>query len=368
MNAVISGTAGRALLVDGKSLKSFDVDDPSKLVDRRQSDLRYLFGEGRDLRSIENSDIGSIASELKSDSDSALALDLTLISLDEELEADIREDALRDLDELLVENQLVVRLENILYARPLPDDGDLVGALKLCADARLRGALSLLQRFEEHQSVIVEVSSAWDIIPTKVFGSHDHRADFLHMAVREGIFRALVLALARPRQPRILERQTEIQANLSTFYLNASLNPSVKGLRNHSQVMQSWINSFRLHGNAVTIKPEIEEEERETEPRRRHGRRVGIDREAVLTEVNRRKAIISSAIMRCDLDSVSELTEDLVSYQLRSGEAKHLAKSLCDLAMEAKECGMFSLQLELTERSISVAPDDGWSWAQHADA
>src|SRR5206468_1715818 len=45
-----------------------------------------------------------------------------------------------------------------------------------------------------------------------------------------------------------------------------------------------------------------------------------------------------------------------------------LAKSLCDLAMEAKELGMFPLQLELTERSIGEAPDDGWSWAQHGDA
>src|SRR5258706_6637620 len=118
MNAVISGTAGRALLVDGKSLMSFDVDDPSKLVVRQQFDLPYLFGEGRDLRVIEDSDIESITRELEAESNLALALDLTLISLDEELEEDIRRDALRDLDDILTDNQLVIRLENILYARP----------------------------------------------------------------------------------------------------------------------------------------------------------------------------------------------------------------------------------------------------------
>src|SRR5258707_7519297 len=123
MNAVISGTAGRALLVDGKSLMSFDVDDPSKLVVRQQSDLPYLFGEGRDLRLIEDSDIESIARELDAESNLALALDLTLISLDAELEEDIRKDAIHDLDELLVNSRLSERLEGILYARPLPDDG-----------------------------------------------------------------------------------------------------------------------------------------------------------------------------------------------------------------------------------------------------
>jgi tetratricopeptide (TPR) repeat protein len=368
MNAVISGTAGRALLVDGDSLSSFDAGDPSKLVVRQQSDLPFLFGEGRDLRVIEGADLDSIAKELKSEADLNLALDLALVSLDEELEEDIRKDAIQDLDELLVENQLVARLENILYARPLPDDGDLVGTLKLCADSHSPNALSLLQRFEKHQSVIAQVSAAWNSIPTKSFGSYELRADFQHVGVREGLFRALVLALAKPTEIPMPEPQTGIQAKLSSFFLNASLNSSVQGLRNHRQIMQSWTNSFRLHGDAVTIKHEIEEEERETAPRRRHGRRIDIDRPAVLRKVNKKKEIILEAMKRSDLGLVRHLVDDIVGYQLTSGETEHLAKSLCDLAMEAKELGMFSLQLELTERSISVAPSDGWSWAQHGAA
>ena len=368
MNAVISGRAGRALVLDGELLTSIDVEDSSNRVPRRPSDLPYLFGESQDLRVIENSDIESISRELKADADLNLALDFILISLDEELEEDIRKDALQDLDEVFTDNQLVVQLENILYARPLPEDGDLVGALKLCTDAHLPNVLSFLQRFEEHQSVITEVSAAWETIPTRVFGSHDHQAEFQHLAVREGLFRGLVIALASPQQLQIADPQPEIQAKLSTFFLNAGLNPSVKGLPNHRQVMQSWTNSFRFHGDAVTIKHEMEDEEREAAPRRRHGRRVGIDRPAVLREVNRQKEIISAAILRRDFESVRGLTEDLVDYQLKSGETKHLAKSLCDLAMEAKELGMFSLQLELTERSVGMAADDSWSWAQHADA
>src|SRR5438105_578030 len=137
MNAVISGTAGRALLIDGKSLKTFDVDDPSNLVVRHQSDLPFMFGEGRDLRVIENADLDSIAKELKSEADFTLALDLTLISLDAELEEDIRKDAIQDLDELLGDAQIRDRLEGIIYARPLPDDADLDGALRFCDKSHL---------------------------------------------------------------------------------------------------------------------------------------------------------------------------------------------------------------------------------------
>ncbi|HXM50420.1 MAG TPA: tetratricopeptide repeat protein [Pyrinomonadaceae bacterium] len=355
MNAVISGTAGRALLVDGKSLMSFDVDDPSKLVVRQQSDLPYLFGEGRDLRVIEHSDIESIARELEAESNLALALDLTLISLDEELEEDIRRDALQDLDELL-SNDLRDSLEGILYARPLPDERDLIGSLKFCEKSHLPNSFALLEGLERRQPLIEKVSAVWDVIPTKVFGGDEQRSYFQQIAVQRGLFRLLVIAL-------------EHQSGIPKFLLNAGLDSAVQQLRNYRQVLQAWSASFRKSDEAVTMMPDAESEfEAKTSPRRRHGRRVGLNRPAVLREVNKRKGGISAAIRRHDMSLVKQLVDDLVDYQRENGEIEHAAKSLCDLAMEAKELGMFSLQLDLTERSISVAPDDGWSWAQQGDA
>jgi tetratricopeptide (TPR) repeat protein len=355
MNALISGRTGKALLVDGGSLTSFDVDDPSRLVPRAPVDFAYLFGEMQDLRVLENTDIESVQQELNHDSDSALALELALISLDAELPDDIRQEAIEGLDELLPDARVAERLENILYARPLPEDADLTSALELSKDARLSSTFALLRRLEEREPFINEVSEAWDSIPTKVFGDYDQQAEFLRAAVCEGLFRNLVIA-------------RETQSTTSTFLLNAGLNNSVKQLRNHRQVLQHWTSSFRQSAEAPAIKNEIEEEvETEASPRRRHGRRVGIDRPAMLREVNRRKTVIVEALHRRDLGLVNRLVEELVDYQ-RSGEPVHAAKSLCDLAMEAKSLGMFPLQLELTDRSITVAPDDGWSWAQHGDA
>jgi tetratricopeptide (TPR) repeat protein len=340
--------------LDGDSLKSFDVDDPSRLAPRQQSDLPYLFGETQDLRVIENTDIESVSRELKHDCDFNWALDLTLISLDAELPDDIRKEAIEGLDELLADSRVIERLESVLYARPLPEDAELAGALKLCERAPLSNYL--LQRLDERQPLIFVVSQSWDTIPTKIFGGYDQQAEFQHVAVQEGLFRTLVIAL-------------ETQTTISTFLLNAGLNNSINQLRNSRQVLQQWVNPFRQAGDTPEIKPEIEVDlETEMSPRRRHGRRFGIDRPAVLREVNKKKAFITEAMRRRDFERVHELTDDLVRYHQSNSEPKHTAKSLCDLAMEAKALGIYSLQLELTERSTNIAPGDAWSWAQHGDA
>jgi tetratricopeptide (TPR) repeat protein len=357
MNAVISGAAGKALFSDGRSLKCFDIDDPSKLADCRQSDIPYLFGEARDLRVIENVELDLIVRELKSESDLSIALDLTLIALDAELDEDIRKDAIQDLDDLLADTELKERLESILYGRPVPDDGDLQGALRFCDKSRLANSFGFFQDLNRRQPLISKVNDAWEVIPTKIFGGHDERMNFQRVAVKRGLFRSLILTL-------------ETSQSFATFLLSAGLDDAIKQLHNYRQVLQVWSTPFREAVQSRIITTEIEDKREEvgTEHRRKRGRRVDIDRPAVLSEVHRRKEIISGAISRRDLEIVRELTDDLVEYQLRSGESKHLAKSLCDLAMEAKELGMFSLQLEFTERSINVAPADGWSWAQHGHA
>jgi tetratricopeptide (TPR) repeat protein len=375
MDAVISGRAGKALLLDGDSLKSFDVDDPSKLVPRRQSDLPYLFGETQDLRVIEDTDIESVQQELKHDCHCNWALDLALISLDAELPDEIRQEALEGLDELLADSRVVERLENILYARPLPEDADLAGALNLCGETRFSNAHALMQRFQERQVLISEVSNAWETIPTKIFGSYDQQAEFQHVAVREGLFRTLVITLenqdkaSSPNKASIHLASAKPTETISMFLLNTGLNNSIKKLRSSWQVLQAWTSPFRQPSDAPKIKPEgKEEDESETSTRRRHGRRIGIDRPAVLREVNRKKAIIMATMKGRDIERARELVDDLVRYHLSNSESKHTAKSLCDLAMEAKTLGMYPLQLELTERSINIAPDDAWSWAQHGDA
>jgi anti-sigma regulatory factor (Ser/Thr protein kinase) len=241
VQAVISGRAGKALLLNEGLLKSFDVADPSNLASRQVADLPYLFGDSQDLRIIENADLNSIARELENDCHWNLALDLTLLSLDPELPDHIRSRALQDIEQLLIDDQLVVRLENIIYARPIPEDGDLAGALDLCINASVQNMGDLLRRVEERQSLIGEVSASWQTIPTKIFGSYENQAEFQRFAVREGLFRSLVLT-----------RHDE--GKIASFLRNTCLSPLIRRMPNYWQVLQHWIGLLN-EGQALSTAP-----------------------------------------------------------------------------------------------------------------
>jgi len=226
MNAIVSGRSARALILDGESLKSFDLDDPLKIVSRRRSDLPYLFGEAADLRILENTTIESVERELRMDCHFTWALDLTLISLDSELEDDIRKEALEGLEELFRESATVIRVENVLYSEPLPEDADLTSAIELCGNDALNTVRGFLLRLEASQGSIQKFNQAWESIPTKIFGNHEDRKIFKHTAVKEGLFRQLVIL-------------TPLDS-VSTILLKAGLKESVQQLLNHSQVLQAW--------------------------------------------------------------------------------------------------------------------------------
>ena len=95
MDALISGANGRALLLDAGSLKSFDVDEPTKLLLRRPADFAYLFGEMQDLRVLEDTDIESVREEATTRLRFCIGAGaVALISLDSELPDDIRIEAM----------------------------------------------------------------------------------------------------------------------------------------------------------------------------------------------------------------------------------------------------------------------------------
>lgn len=227
MNAVISGRAGRALLLDRNSLSSFEANDPSHIVPRRQSDVPYLFGEAQDLRLIEDTDIESVARELQADCNFNRALDLTLILLDGELDLNIRKKAMAELDVLLKDGWVRERLENILYAQPLPEDGDLQGALKLGQKTRFTEVSSLLLSFAESQPIIANVSEAWNAIPIEFFGGYDQRRGFHGIAAREGLFRELVATRSSGQ-------------SMDAFLESAGGRDSIQLLPNHSRILGRW--------------------------------------------------------------------------------------------------------------------------------
>lgn len=241
MNALVSGRSGRALILDGKSMRSFDLDDPNHLVPRHPSELPYLFGEAQDLRILEGTTLESVKQELKQECHFTWALDLTLISLDLELEEDIRKEALEGLEELFADRTIIKRVEDVLYSEPLPDDADLISALKLC-DPKLTVVHTFLQRLAKHQENIMIVAEAWKEIPIDEFPSFENKQQFRHVAVKEGLFRTLAkLNSLRP---------------VLTLMAKAELRPSIQQLPNYRQVLQSLaLRWYDLHSGPLQLPP-----------------------------------------------------------------------------------------------------------------
>ncbi|HEX3554989.1 MAG TPA: hypothetical protein VIA62_17325 [Thermoanaerobaculia bacterium] len=145
-----------------------------------------------DLQVLEAVDRDEVVRRLTVEVDSAEALQLSLILLDSELSREIRSEAAEDLDGLLADEECREGLERILFARPLPQEADLSGALVHSEQATR--VQDLLSQLTDLQPSIVEVHRAWIVVPDSLFESPADRRRFQAALVRQGLFRELVLA------------------------------------------------------------------------------------------------------------------------------------------------------------------------------
>lgn len=154
MEAVISGRAGIAIVVDGDSLMSLDIENLNKFVERTAADLRFLIGEAVDCVSLENATQQQIAETLELEYNASSAIDMALIALDPETSGDLRVEAIGVLGAMLEDQRVVERLESIFYATHMPSEADLVAVLETCQFKGSHVATALFQRLEELQSTI----------------------------------------------------------------------------------------------------------------------------------------------------------------------------------------------------------------------
>jgi hypothetical protein len=261
MDAVISGRVGKALLLEGDLLRSFDVDDPGTLVPMQPSDYHLLFGDAPDIQFLEDTDASAVARALEFEHNCACALDVALISLDPELSTELRTEAVDTLEELLRDERVLARLENILYAEPLPPAADVRGAVACCEANRATTVRAMFEILEHHQQAIREVKLAWDAIPLRAFEDEDNREQFKHLVIHEGLFRSLVLA--RGSRPKV-ER----------FRADSPANPAVRKMRRAGEVLQQWVAPFLVKNNAPALTLEFEEDGQEPHSGR-DGRKLG---------------------------------------------------------------------------------------------
>ncbi len=197
MNAIISGSAGVALLVDGESLFSIDIDRLDEIVPRGRREVPYLFGDAQDQQIVEGVDAEAVKRLLDDAWRGAEALELALILMDGELSDETREIAATELAAALAVTGTTERVEAVLWSRPLPASANVDGAVMLCARVSATAATALLERAQARQAAIREIWEAFERVPEPVFGPDvGDRARSRSALVRDGVFRELVAARA----------------------------------------------------------------------------------------------------------------------------------------------------------------------------
>ena len=353
MNAIISGIAGIAVVVDGKKLFSIDIERLGDLVPRRADEVRFLFGDARDQWFVEKIDADAARRLLEQEWDRAEALAVTMILLDSGLSEETRLQAAHDLEETLGASGSAARLEAVLYARPLPGSADLTGALRFCVEASATAARALLDGVQARQSAIWEVADAFARLPAEVFGKHEaDRADAQSALVRADVFRDLALARANGQA-------------VSAAIAVALQRVGVKSIKNHRGILTAWASPL---SQVRSVLREAETDEaREPESTRSNSKykpRVSVDRAKVLENVQSRKQVIVGAMEQRDIAHAHTLVDELVDYQLKNGDPIYAAMSLCDLAVQAQRRSFYELQVDLLRRATKLREDDAWSWAQ----
>jgi hypothetical protein len=230
MDAVVSGQAGVAQLVfaDGR-LASVHSGEPDQIVSRVPGDYHWLFGDAVDLQFIEDIDQPTVVERLSIARDQADALHLTLILLDPDLSDAVRQAAAEDLEGLFESILVCEYVECVLFARPLPEEADLSRALELVRARPSPRIEEFLGRLDRLQPMIVAARQAWELIPDGLFSSDTEiRRAFESAAVREGLFRSLVLVGSRGR------------AELFAAYHNQTM----KAFPSAGRVLDAWLSLF----------------------------------------------------------------------------------------------------------------------------
>ena len=352
MNALISGSAGIALIVDKHSLSSIHIDDTTKIIPRQSADIPFLLGECTNPIVLESVTHQDVIQHLEIAVEVEESITLFLILLDSALSTDVRREAATVLDDMLKKSYVTEQLECLFYARELPESVDIQIAFACCQEIKSKLTRSFLQRLIKLQPYIVAVRRQWDAIPIAYFGTNEEKDHIRNLFIKEGLFRNLTQTIS-------------LEGNVDEYLLENLLKPSINTLPNIRNILLQWCKPFRGGESTIVIQPHKTDEEQLT---KKHDKKKHFSGDEVLENVQHQKEAIVTAMNAYNVRKVHKYTEDLIGYQMKHGGAKYACKSLCDLAMEAKELHLYDIQLEFTKMSTELNQKDGRCWAHYADA
>ncbi|MBB3645866.1 tetratricopeptide (TPR) repeat protein [Rhizobium sp. BK619] len=344
MDALVSGSAARAVLIQGSLVQFVDADNPEVLHRASLSSVPRLLEGAHDIVRMKVKDYTECFDVLLGGYQRDRALRMLQIIL-ENIDAEATLEAASLLETLLKENGVRQHVLNITYSIPYPDFPE----IEEFDFGHSVAARELYKQIGSHQDAISRVRMAFDRIH---FSSEELKCSYEKSAIHSGIFRHIVaLSLG------------EITTSEVTFACIRAF----KHLPDSREISTRWVSQFssarvgrklrQLDDFALESETyELDDDDHHSSDRRVHFQSVNAQIQSILERLDNREVEIAR-----------RFADQLIQAQLQAASSQYAAKSLSNLATEARRRGLHNLELEWAERAREVRPQDGWARALLGD-
>ncbi len=348
--AIVSGQAGVAVFVKGSQAwcVSRQTAQPQLIS---QGLFPHLFGDAEDARHFPEATIDSARELLEEACRKERGLQLALISMDSacsDTTRDLSEDALEDLLDYSYVGEFI---SNRLFSRPLPNSSLWLNWHS--SGLNYSKVAALHKSVMDSQQWILQGRAAWDAIPVQDFGEEGGKPEFESVLIETGAFRTIAVAMASG-------------AKQGSAQLQLLADQRYKRFPNFRHVLMQWARVIPKATQAGVQRVLVEDDRRKSDrPRAKSKKTTGHE---TFQNVNVQKSAIQRQLQLGNLAQAEKYVDELVKGQVTSGRPDLAAKSLCDLAKDAKDLGYGDYQLTWSAKARELSPGDPFVHNQFADA
>ncbi len=221
MKVLISGQAAIAVIRDRRS--TLRTLEGATTEAWHNADILRVFDGCADVKEVSVSAVEEIDVLLRTAWAADRALKLFLLLLDPAEPREELAEYAECVEELLVENDMLERLEGRLLSSTLPMLVEIVQVEEACASSP--AVLGLFTHLLELQSIIRQVRNAFDVLPTAQFGTEQEKIACRERLANEGAFRDIVSMLARGENissltPQLVSRHHRFSAAMRQWIAN----------------------------------------------------------------------------------------------------------------------------------------------------
>jgi len=351
IEALISGTAARAAFIDGARCWYIEADRPDQEITISRNQIYILFRGAADVERVKVKAARDSYQILLRKYNEDRAIRLFDIALSKNYSDKLRSAAIQEFMSLRQEGSgFSEGIDKYIFSNPSVEISDVYS----CIDdfSYEKKFITYLSRLAEAYPHIVGLNKSLDLAIYSNGLSGEDASLFKSKAIHSGVFFKLVKAKGDGEK---------LNPVIMDAYLRLSELPQAR------VVIQDWTKSFLDKRSKRTLKDLAQEYEKFSSEDYLPSSRDDRNRLHLFKNALRQQEAIIEKVVAGDLNNARKFAGQLATEQLYTSGAEYAAKSLSNLATQARDLGHANLELEWAKMAIEYKPDDGFAMGILAD-